>query len=179
MRWVLAKVRLRGYQPGVNTPPHRPDRWRWTIVGVVLVAQLGLGMTYTHRAMTLPDGVRACLAEPQAHDGVELVFPVWFVAGIDGPRRYRVSRVVKDVVVEGDSAGLEQGQVITLVGRFRGADSVVLEERREIHHLRPYKHGLSLLGLVLALLAAPAAWTWRAGYLRSRATPRAQEDRHA
>lgn len=135
-----------------------------------LAVVLGLGQRYTQWAMTLPDGIRACLAEPAAHDGTRLVFPVWFVAGVDGPRRYRVSRVVKDVVVEGDSAGLERGQTITLVGHFRARDAVVVEQRRENHRWRSGKKQLSVLALVLAGLALPWTFRWRGGYLELRGT---------
>lgn len=152
----------------VPVPP--ADRWRAPLLALVLLALLGLGARYTRLVLELPDGIRACLADPSAHDGAVQVFPVWFVAGVDGPDRYRVSRVVKDVVVEGPTAGLEQGQVITVVGRFRGRDSVVVETRREIHHLRPYKMGLSLVGMVLAFVAAPFHLTWRGRYLRLRAS---------
>ncbi len=144
------------------------DRLRWPLVLLSLLVIAGLGAAYTSMAMALPDGVRACLADPAAHDGAELVFPVYFVDGVDGPQRYRISRVVKDIVVEGDSAGLERGQSITVVGRFRAADSVVVETRHEVHHLRPWKKRLSLLALVLAGVLAPRVFSLRGGYLRLR-----------
>lgn len=152
----------------MHAPSPLADPWRLPLLALVLVALLGLGAAYTRLVITLPDGIRACLADPASHDGTLQVFPVWFVSGVDGPDRYRVSRVVKDVVVEGPSEGLERGQVITVVGHFRARDSVVVQVRREIHHLRPYKMGLSLVGLLLAMVAAPWRFTWRDGYLRVR-----------
>lgn len=137
-----------------------------------LLVIVGLGVAYTSMAVDLPDGIRACLADPASHDGVELVFPVYFVEGVDGPHRYRISRVVKDIVVEGDSTGLERGATVTVVGRFRAADSVVVELRRQLHPLRPWKKRLSLLALALAGLLAPRVFRWRDGALRIRALER-------
>lgn len=150
--------------------PSQPlsDRWRLPVLAAALAALVGLGWYFTRLVMDLPDGIRACLAEPADHDGTRLVFPVWFVAGVEGPDRYRVSRVVKDVVVEGDSGGLERGQVITLVGTFRGQDSVVVEDHHQIHTLRTHKKALSLLALLAAVLLAPLSYAWRDGYLRIR-----------
>ncbi|NOY26131.1 MAG: hypothetical protein GXP62_09695 [Oligoflexia bacterium] len=154
-------------------PTPRTDRWRWLIVvGCLLglLGLLGLGSRLSHRVLTLPHGIRACLADPIGHDGTRVVFPVWFVAGVDGPDRYRVSRVIKDVVVVGDSTGLARGQEITLVGHFRGRDSVVIEDHHHVHTLRPYKKGLSLVGLLLAVFLAPRVLRWRDGsfHLRDR-----------
>lgn len=154
----------------MDPSPPAAERWRAPALLLVVLALLGLGARYTRLVVELPDGIRACLADPAAHDGTVQVFPVWFVSGVDGPDRYRVSRVIKDVVVQGPTDGLEQGQVITIVGRFRGSDAVVVETRREIHHLRPYKMGLSLVGMLLAFVAAPAHFAWRGRYLRLRAT---------
>jgi|GEM_PF-1417764 len=144
------------------------DRLRWLVVAAAGMLLVVLAADYTRQVVSLPDGIPACLAHPAELDGTRLVLPVWFVAGVDGPDRYRVSRVAKDVPVQGDTQGMERGQVITLVGRWRGADGVVVEERHQIHTLRPYKKALSLAGLVLALVAAPLTFTWRDGYLRLR-----------
>ena len=145
-----------------------PERWRGPVLLLCVLLLVLLCARYGRMASQLPDGVQACLADPARHDGTPLVFPVWFVAGVDGPARYRVSRVVKDVVVEGDTRGLERGQTFTLVGRFRAQDAVVVEERREIHRLRPWKTGISLLGLLLAGIGAPLCFRWRGGFLELR-----------
>lgn len=116
---------------------------------------VGLGSRYASLATSLPDGIRACLAAPHEHDGVRLVFPVWFVAGVDDASHYRLSRVVKDVVVEGPTEGLARGQTITVVGDFRADDSAVVEVRRHVHTLRPHKKALSIVGLALGLLVVP------------------------
>lgn len=148
------------------------ERWRWLVVLAALLGLVGLGVRYSQLVLTVPDGIRACLAEPQAHDGRELVLPVWFVAAVDGPRRYRVSRVIEDVAVEGPTEGLQPGQVITVVGTFRSADSVVVEVRRTIHTRRAAKQALSLIGLLGALVAGPWFFTVRVGYLRLRSSQR-------
>lgn len=144
------------------------EHTRWLGILTCLGLIVALGGRYGRMATSLPDGVAACLADPAAHDGTPLVLPVWTVTAVDGPRRYHVGRVVRDVVVEGDTRGLARGQTITLVGDFRAADAVVVERRREIHHLRPWKTRLSLLGLVLATALAPVVFRWRDGYLELR-----------
>lgn len=162
--------------PDAGPAPDRPrprDPARWPLLALALVGLLALGLDYTRRVLELPDGIRAALTQPEAHDGERLVLPVWFVAGVDGPRRYRVSRILKDVPVEGPSEGLQAGQVITVVGQFRAQDRTVVELRRTVHRHRAAKHALSLLGLLVALAAAPFAFTWQGGYLRLREAPRA------
>lgn len=148
------------------------ERGRWVVVLAAVLALIAVGGRYSEGVQAAPDGIRACLEEPAAHDGQRVVLPVWFVSQVDGPRRYQVSRVLKGVQVEGDTLGLEAGQVITLVGEFRSSDQTVVELRREIHHRRVHKQALSLLGLLLALGAAPCFFTVRAGYLRLRADQR-------
>ncbi len=144
------------------------ERWRWVMVLAAVLGLVGLGHRYSLGVQSVPDGIRACLEVPEANDGRRVVLPVWIVTQVDGPERYQVSRVLKGVQVEGDARGLEPGQVITLVGHFRAADRTVVELRREIHHRRIYKQALSLLGLLLAMGAAPWFFTVRAGYLRLR-----------
>ncbi|MCB9777696.1 MAG: hypothetical protein H6742_03960 [Alphaproteobacteria bacterium] len=128
---------------------------RLTLVFCCLVGIAGLGSRYATLATTLPDGIRASLADPDAHDGERLVFPVWFVSGVDDAEHYRISRIIKDVRVEGDSAGLSRGQTITVVGDFRAGDSTVVELRHQVHTLRPHKKALSMVGLLLGLAAVP------------------------
>lgn len=142
------------------------------VVLAAVVALIAVGGRYSETVQSAPEGIRACLEAPAAHDGQRVVLPVWFVSQVDGPRRYRVSRVLKGVPVEGDTRGLEPGQVITLVGDFRASDQTVVELRREIHHRRAHKQALSLVGLLLAMGAAPWVFTVRAGYLRLRAERR-------
>lgn len=132
---------------------------------------LALGAYYTHIAVNLEAGWRWCMADPLARDGSRLVFPLWEVTGIEGPDRYRISKIVKDIPVVGDATALKLGDTVSVDGTFDGRARVVRERVREVHTLRPYKEALGMLGFVLSAAAAPFFFRWRAGRLRERPWP--------
>lgn len=129
-------------------------------------ALAGAGAYYTWIALTIEIGYRQ--VTESGRDGVELTFPLWVVTAIDGPTRYRISKVVHDVPVEGDTTPLHEGDTVSVIGRFRASDHVVVEEVREIHVLRKVKEALGVLGTVLAIAAAPFGFRLRRGGLVER-----------
>lgn len=142
------------------------DERRPLKIAALLAALLLLGAIHAWLSMEVVFGYRDCVADPQAADGSRLVFPLWEVTRIDGPDRYAASKVHKDVPIIGPTAELHVGATVSIEGRFRASDLAVVETRREIHHLRPWKEGLGLLGFAAAVALAPRFFGWRAGRVR-------------
>jgi hypothetical protein len=89
------------------------------------------GSYYTWLAMTTIIGYRECVAAGATREGQELVFPLWVVTGIDGPDRYRISKVIRDVPVEGSTAEIEEGATVSVIGHYRAEDRVVVQSVRD------------------------------------------------
>lgn len=135
---------------------------------LVVAALVGLGAYYAHLAMALEIGWRQCSSDPARWDGQELVFPLWVVSGIDDAGHYRISKVVKDVPVAGDATGLEVGNTVSVIGNFRASKMVVEQTVIEVHHLRPYKEGIGVAGLLAAVVGLPLLFRWRQRRLEER-----------
>lgn len=144
------------------------DAARAAKMAAAVAILLALGGYYAYVASNLESGYRWCLEAPQERDGSTTVFPLWEVTRIDSPTRYAISKIVKDIPVEGDTTPLKVGDTVSLVGHFRAADLVVVEEVREIHVLRKYKEALGIAGLVAALVSAPFAFRVRGGRVVER-----------
>lgn len=140
-------------------------RVKMLLAVAVIVA---LGLRYAWVAAHMQSGWRWCMEDPVGRDGSTLVFPLWTVTAIDGPDRYRISKIIKDIPVEGDTAPLHEGATVSLVARFDAGRTLAVEEVREIHVLRRWKEGLGVLGFVCAVAAAPFAFRWRAGRIEER-----------
>jgi hypothetical protein len=141
------------------------------LIGIMLLG--ALGARYAWVAQNLEIGYRWCLEAPAERDGSTLVFALWQVTRIDDAQHYAISKVVKDIPVEGDAAGLKLGDTVSVVGSFRARDAMVVEGEREIHVLRKYKEALGVTGFVLAALGAPFLFRWRGGRLEARPLVRA------
>ena len=128
-------------------------------IGVATALMLAVGAYYAWIATTQVTGYRESVA--QHLDGQVLVFPLWDVTAIDGPDRYRISKVIRDVPMVGDATVLHVGDTISVMGAFRDADAAVVETAREIHILRRWKERLGVLGFLLAAAAAPVAFRIR------------------
>ena len=135
---------------------------------LAVAALVALGGYYAHLAMGLEIGWRQCSSDPARWDGQELVFPLWVVTGVDDPRHYRISKVVKDVPVEGDSSGLAVGNTVSVIGNFRASKMVVEQSVIEVHHLRPYKEAIGVVGLLGAFVGIPLCFRWRHRRLEER-----------
>jgi len=136
------------------------------LVAVVII--LALGLRYAWVAAHMQSGWRWCMEDPVARDGSSLVFPLWTVTAIDGPDRYRISKIIKDVPVEGDTSDLHEGATVSVVARFDAGRTLAVEQLRELHVLRKWKEGLGVLGFLCALAAAPFAFRWRSGRIEER-----------
>lgn len=144
------------------------DRHRWLKLSAALLLLVLLAARYTHYADNLPFGWRVCISDPAEHDGKALVFPIYTVAGVDGPDRYRISKVIQDIPVQGDTAGLAEGMTVSIRATFRGLDGVAVQTERHHHTLRLHKKALGIFGLLAALIAAPRAFSWRDGGIVER-----------
>lgn len=139
-------------RPGLRVSAGWRGGWR---PGVALALLCALGGGYAWWALTATVGFRECARDPAAHDGTALVFPLWTVTRVDGPARYEISKVIRDVPVVGDAAGLTVGATVSVMGEFRASDRAVHATRRELHALRKYKEALGVIGFVLVAIAAP------------------------
>ncbi len=134
------------------------DRARARTMAVSATLLLVVMVSYTRYAMYTRAGWRWCMEAPRERDGSALVFPLWTVTGIDGPARYRISKNVKDIPVEGDALSLHVGDTVSVVARFDATRTLAIETSREIHVLRRWKEGLGILGFLLVVAAAPFAF---------------------
>lgn len=130
------------------------DRNRFLKMVLAVAALVLLGVHYTGFATERSEGFRAASAEPEAHDGAPLLFPLWEVTRIHGASRYEISKSLRGVPVNGDSDGLAVGDSVTVRGRFRAQDRSVTAEQRIDHPLRPAKAMLSVSALVWGAVVA-------------------------
>lgn len=144
------------------------DDARGAKMAAVAALILALGGWYAHIAMNVETGYRWAMEAPAERDGAPLVFPLWEVTRVDDADHYAISKIVKDVPVEGDATGLKVGDTISVIAAFRARDAMAVEERRELHPLRKYKEALGVAGFALALLAAPFTFRFRDGRIVER-----------
>jgi hypothetical protein len=144
------------------------DRHRWLKILLPCALLLGLCAHYAHLAATLSIGWRACMAAPAESDGDELRFPLYEVSSIVGPERYTISKTLRDIPVEGPTAGLAAGMTVSVLASFRASDQVAVESHREVHWLRGAKKLLGIVGLLWALWVLPGALRWSGGRLVER-----------
>jgi len=144
------------------------DRYRALRILVGAALAIALGLTYAWQVQHAPEGWVAALAQGARADGHELRFSLWEVMRIDGPRRFEMSKVIRDVPVEADTEGLRVGDTVSVVGRYRASDQTVVAEILENHRNRRAKEVLGWLGFVLSVIAAPFGFRWREGRLWER-----------
>lgn len=147
------------------------DHSRGLKIGLALFTAAGLGFYYAYVAATMDSGWRWCLEDPVARDGAVLVFPLWTVTAVDGPDRYEISKIISGIPVVGDTTDLDVGDTVSIAGHFDATAVTVVEDVREVHTLRRWKEGLSVLGFVFVALAAPMVFTIRGGRIRERSWP--------
>ena len=144
----------------------------WSDSSRELSALLALGMltlvSAKYVADTKPMGEAWPRAVAMASDGRRLRFSLWQVSGIEGPDLYTLSKVVQGVRITGDTSMLHVGDTVSVVGRYRAADQVVVAEVTEVHHNRKWKERLGYLGIAASLLAAPLGFRLRRGGLVER-----------
>jgi hypothetical protein len=136
------------------------DARRGLFAAVVALYLAALGGWYAWLAMGIEIGWREYTSDPQAYDGHRLTFPLWTVTRVVDGGRYEISKVVKDIPVEGDASVLKVGDSVSVVARFDAARLVAVEERREIHTLRVWKERLGMAGVAAWALAMPFCFVW-------------------
>jgi hypothetical protein len=144
------------------------DRGRWWKIGLISLLYAVLGGWYARWALAAEQGWRWAMTDPVGRNGAPMVFPLWEVTAVEGPDRYRISKVVKDVPLHGDARDLKVGDTVSVIGHFDASGPVVEVEVRELHVLRKYKEALGILGFVWVVLAAPFAFRIRGGRLTER-----------
>ncbi|MEL6350065.1 MAG: hypothetical protein AAFV53_43600 [Myxococcota bacterium] len=148
---VLFSDRLRGWKLGLSA-----------LLLVVLIVGFGL------QADAAPFGWRRLTADPAAHDGEPLIFSLYAVTAIEGPNRYRISKVIRDIPIAGPTDTLSEGDVVSVAATFRAVDAIAVEASRQRHELRPYKQVLGAVGLLWALWMVPRCFAWRGGRVVER-----------
>ncbi|MSQ03963.1 MAG: hypothetical protein EXR71_19085 [Myxococcales bacterium] len=133
------------------------------VAGLVL-----LGAWYAHRAMGLEIGWREYSSDPEKYDGAPLTFPLWSVTRIVDARHYEISKVVKDVPVEGDATRLDVGDAVSVVADFSASKHVAVARIVELHPLRPWKEGLGVAGIFAWFLAMPFLYRIRGRRVEER-----------
>jgi len=144
------------------------DRHRWLKIALSLLALGGLGAHYAQRAATRPVGWRICLSAPATHHGRTLVLPLYTVTAVRGPGDFEISKSVRDIPVLGGAQDLSVGDTVSVRGAFDAGGPHVAADAVEVHRLRWAKKALSAIGLILALIAASWAFSWRNGRLVER-----------
>ena len=122
---------------------HRIWKMVLAVAGLIL-----LGVHYTQFATDRPEGFRAAAAEPEAHDGARLLFPLWEVTRIHSAKHYEISKSLRGVPIRGVSDGLRVGDSVTVRGHFRAQDRSVVADERIDHPYRRAKAVLSIGALV-------------------------------
>jgi len=136
------------------------DTRRTVLAALVVVYLAALGGWYAHLAMGLEIGWREYTSVPARYDGHRLSFPLWTVTRVVADDRYEISKVVKDIPVEGDATVLHVGDTVSVVARFEAQRTVAVEESREIHHLRVWKERLGMAGVAAWALLTPWCFVW-------------------
>lgn len=140
---------------------------RALVLCVCVAALAGLGAHYAGAAEGKLNAYLQARNNPAAHDGMPVSFVIYEVTAV-AEEHYEVSRVARDLVIQGDPAGLEVGDVVSVQGTFRAEDGGVVETRRVPHPHRWAKQALSLIGLLLGLALLPKGFAWRDGALVDR-----------
>ena len=135
------------------------------VAGLLLIL---LGGWYAHRAMSVEIGWREYTSDPVKYDGAQLTFPLWSVTKIVDDQHYEISKVVKDVPVEGDATALDVGDTVSVVADFSAAKHGAVARVIEVHHLRPWKEGLGVAGVIAWLAAMPFLFRIRERRLEER-----------
>ncbi|GDX80228.1 hypothetical protein LBMAG42_20390 [Deltaproteobacteria bacterium] len=144
------------------------DRTRVRNGLVALGGLMLLGGWYAKLAMGLEIGWRQYTADPARYDGHQLTFPLWVVTGVPDADHYLISKVVKDVPVEGPSVGLHVGDTVSVIGDFSKEKWAVVQRVIEVHTLRRWKEALGVAGLLAWAVAMPLLFAWRGGRLEER-----------
>ncbi len=144
------------------------DRHRHATATLLTADLVGLCAWYAWRAGAHSIGYTRCLETPAACEGALLELSLWRVSSVE-PGLYRLTKVERDVQVMGPTEGLTPGDTVSLRARFDPERRTLVEVGRELHHHRPHKAVLGLLGALGFLLYGALTMRWRHGRLVLRA----------
>jgi hypothetical protein len=144
------------------------DRQRLPKLLLILTLMGLLGTWYGVNAEGLVVGYWHCLRDPRSFDGHPIRVSLQRVVEL-GENGYGITNVGPIIPVLGDAEGLRVGDVVSLVGHFDASRRVVVEEWREIHHMRVWKSLLGLSGILFLAVFLPRAFEVRNGRLVPRA----------
>ncbi len=144
------------------------DATRPRNAAIAALLVVALGGWYAKLAMALEIGWRQYTSDPDRYDGHQLTFPLWEVTGVPDANHYLISKVVKDVPVEGDSTGLKVGDTVSVIGDFSKEKWAVVQRRIEVHTLRRWKEAIGIAGILAWAVVTPLLFRWRAGRLEER-----------
>ena len=121
----------------------RSARWALPLTVLCLV---GVSVAWAVVREQNPPRLRVCIDDPAPCEGEEVVQPLLTVTSVsdDG---YVAGRTYYEVPVQGDPAGLEVGQEVTVSGHWR--QGRVVEQWRTVHTRRGGKYALGLVGLLV------------------------------
>lgn len=135
---------------------------------IALLLLVALGLWYGLHASNYSLGYARCMEDPVRNHGARVSLSLQRVAEVqDG--LYTVSTIGPPIPIEGSTPGLEVGDTVSLVGRFDADKLVVIEEWREVHHLRLLKYVMGFVGLVGLGLYLGGTMRWRRRRLVQRA----------
>lgn len=133
----------------------------------VFALLLSLGLYHRHLARCLALSYAACNLDPTRCDGALLFLELHRVAAITAPNRYHLA-ADPPIPIEGPTADLRLAELVSVRGRFRARDALVVEEARRAHPHRAAKEGLAMLGVILVGLAAPVVFRLHSGRIQVR-----------
>jgi hypothetical protein len=138
------------------------------LAALCVFAMAVLGQRYAQRAVEFQVVHRACLNGDVSADGQPVVLSLWTVTDVQH-EQVVAAKVGPSVPIVGLSGDWVVGDVLSVEGRCQasvaGAPARVIVTRFQRHPLRPYKAGLSTLGVGFALIyvGASIGIGWRRG----------------
>ncbi len=143
-------------------PAWLSDRARPWVGAICLAWLLTIAAIYGHYSTTKPVGFRYCLQHLEECRDSTILLPLWRVTALH-ERGYELYKITGPIPVDGDPQGLQVGDTVSLVTRFDADRQVVVEVRRDVHHLRTAKVGLGMLGVLLSFLVIVRGFRWAGG----------------
>jgi hypothetical protein len=134
----------------------RNRMWALPLAALALLVPMGL---WTWLCLTVPVGYKACLEDPTAADGREVLLSLFTVGEVVDDQHFVAMKGSWVVPVEGDTEGLVPGQDVSVSGRFRASDLQLVQVWREAHHDRPMKRVLGVAGLLFVAGGLPVWFT--------------------
>jgi len=134
------------------------DRHRGLKIALLLGLLAWLSGAYGEGAVASLYGYWKAMANPVASDGRSIFLSIVRVEAVYDDH-YVVTKVERQVPVIGDPTGLAPGDTVSVRGHFSAERQAVVEDVREVHHLRFLKRIESALGALLSVVYL--GWVFR------------------